>query len=108
MKILFDQGTPIPLRNALSQYEIVTAFERGWATLQNGELLTAAESEGFEALLTTDKNMRHQQNPGGRRLAIVVLPTTDWRKIRMHTDVVARTLETLSPGAYVELSFPRQ
>lgn len=106
MKILFDQGTPVPLRNALSQHEIVTAFERGWQTLQNGDLLTAAEGEGFEALITTDKNIRHQQNPGGRRLAIVVLPTTDWRKIRMRTEVVAQALDALSPGAYVEISFP--
>jgi hypothetical protein len=107
VKILFDQGTPVPLRNALGQHEIVTAFERGWAALQNGELLAAAEAEGFEVLLTTDKNIRHQQNPGGRLLAIVVLPTTDWRKIRMHTDAVAQALESLSPGGYIELSFPR-
>jgi hypothetical protein len=108
VKILFDQGTPVPLRNALSGHEIVTAFERGWQALQNGELLTAAEAAGFEALITTDKNIRHQQNPGGRRLAIVVLPMTDWRRIRLHTDVVAQAIDTLAAGAYVELSFSKR
>jgi hypothetical protein len=107
VKILFDQGTPVPLRNALSQHEIVTAFERGWQTLQNGELLTAAEAAGFEVLLTTDKNMRFQQSPSGRRLAILALPTTDWRRIRNHTDIVAQAIATSAPGAYVELSFPK-
>jgi hypothetical protein len=106
VKILFDQGTPVPLRNALGQHEIVTAFERGWQTLQNGELLTAAEAAGFEAFLTTDKNIRYQQGAAGRRLAILVLPTTDWRWIRNHTDVVAQAIVSLAPGSYVELTFP--
>lgn len=85
---------------------MATAFEHGWQMLQNGELLTAAEAAGFEALITTDKNIRHQQNPDGRRIAILVLPTTDWRRIRNHTDLVAQAVERLNPGAYVELSFP--
>jgi len=62
MKILFDQGTPVPLRRSLPKHEVATAFERGWAALQNGELLSAAEAEGFEVLVTTDQNLRYQQN----------------------------------------------
>ncbi len=50
MKILFDQGTPVPLRRFLGDHEIVTAFELGWGTLQNGELLPAAEAEVFSPL----------------------------------------------------------
>ena len=106
MKILFDQGTPAPLRHSLTEHEIVTAFERGWQTLQNGELLQAAEAAGFAAIVTTDKNLRYQQNLSGRQLAILVLMTTDWRLIRQHTDSVAKVIETLAPGAYFELSFP--
>jgi hypothetical protein len=59
VKILFDQGTPAPLRHALPDHEITTAFERGWHVLQNGELLNTAEAEGFAAIITTDKNLRH-------------------------------------------------
>jgi hypothetical protein len=106
VRILFDQGTPAPLRNSLQNHEIVTAFERGWHALKNGELLSAAETEGFSAIITTDKNLRYQQNLADRRLSIVVLMTTDWRLIRQHTDYVAKTLATLTPGVYVELPFP--
>ena len=72
MKILFDQGTPTPLRQALSGHEVSTAFERGWQNLQNGELLRSAEAEGFEAIVTTDQSLRYQQNLAARRLGVVV------------------------------------
>ena len=106
MKILFDQGTPVPLRRSLGAHEIVTAFERGWGALQNGDLLHAAETEGFAAIVTTDQNLRYQQNLPARRLAVLVLLTTDWRLIRQHTDYVARAVTALKPGDYVELPFP--
>jgi hypothetical protein len=53
VRILFDQGTPAPLRNALTGHPVETAFELGWDTLQNGALLSAAENHGFDVLLTT-------------------------------------------------------
>jgi hypothetical protein len=64
MLILFDNGTPAPLRHALKGHIVVEAIERGWDRLVNGELIAAAEAEGFEVLLTTDKNIRYQQNSG--------------------------------------------
>jgi hypothetical protein len=75
MKILFDQGTPAPLRQALAGHAISTAYEMGWATLENGDLLKAAET-AFDAFITTDQNLRFQQHLTGRRLAVLVLPTT--------------------------------
>jgi hypothetical protein len=62
MRVLFDQATPVPIRAYLDQHEVSTAFQQGWATLKNGDLLTAAEGAGFDVLLTTDKNLRYQQN----------------------------------------------
>ena len=82
MRVLFDQGTPAPLRHALIGHSVETAFELGWGTLQNGALISAAEAQGFEVFLTTDKNLKYQQNLAGRRLAIVVLSTTSWPRIR--------------------------
>ncbi|MBI2398044.1 MAG: hypothetical protein HYV17_09610 [Xanthomonadales bacterium] len=41
MRILFDQGTPVPLRDALIGHEVISACEAGWATLRNGEPLHA-------------------------------------------------------------------
>jgi len=67
MLILFDNGTPAPLRYALNGHVVVEAIERGWDQLANGELIAAAEAAGFELLLTTDKNMRYQQNLKGRQ-----------------------------------------
>lgn len=52
----------------------------GWSGLENGALLRSAE-EAFDALITTDQSLRYQQNLAGRRLAIVVLPTTSWSRI---------------------------
>lgn len=103
MKILFDQGTPAPLRRALPKHEVATAFERGWAALQNGELLRAAEAEGFEVLVTTDQNLRYQQNLPERRLAIVVLKTTSWPRIRERVDAVAAAIDGIQPGGYFEV-----
>jgi len=76
VRILFDQGTPVPLRDSLTQHEVSTTYERGWSKLRNGELLDGAEREGFELLITTDSNLRYQQNLSARRLAIVVLLST--------------------------------
>jgi len=106
VKILFDQGTPAPLRNALTNHEVATAFERGWQLLTNGDLLSAAERAGFDVLITTDQNLRYQQNLANRRLAVVVLSTTDWRRIRQYADLVAEAIASIKSGAYVELSIP--
>ena len=76
MRILFDQGTPVPLRDLLVGHVVETAYERGWSTLTNGELLDIAEGESFEVLITTDQSLKYQQNLSNRRLGIVALPTT--------------------------------
>jgi len=104
MKILFDQGTPAPLRNELAGHEVATAAEMGWAELSNGQLLSSAES-AFELLITTDKNLRYQQNLSGRRLAILVLPTTSWPKIQRHLAQIAQAVGQMQPGEFHELQF---
>jgi len=104
MRILFDHGTPAPLRRALTGHTLSTAYEMGWTELDNGALLKAAETE-FEALITTDQNLRYQQNLTGQRLAILVLPTTSWPKIRAHEAEVVAAVSALRPGDVVELNF---
>ena len=105
MKILFDQGVPVPLRQSLVGYSVSTAHEQGWSRLANGDLLAAAE-QYFDVLITTDQNLRYQQNLTGRRLAILVLPTTSWRVIQGHVSLVAGALQNLRSGEYRELVFP--
>jgi hypothetical protein len=105
MRILFDQGTPAPLRRALTGHTISIAYEMGWAGLDNGSLLKAAETT-FDAFITTDQALRGQQNLTGRRLAILVLPTTSWPKIHAHEAQVVAAVNALRPGDFVELKFP--
>jgi predicted nuclease of predicted toxin-antitoxin system len=90
MRILFDQATPVPIRTYLADHEVRTAAQQGWEKLKNGELLAAAEAEGFDVLLTTDKNMRYQQNLSGRRIAVVVLGLQQWPSLRPLVQRIAR------------------
>jgi len=106
MRVLFDQGTPVPLRLALSAHRVATAYELGWATLKNGELLRAAENQGFEVLVTTDSNLRYQQNLAARRIAVVVLTTTSWPRIREALGPVVAAVDSACVGSYVEVGIP--
>ena len=103
MRVLFDQGTPAPLRHALVGHSVATAFELGWGALQNGALIAAAEAAGFDVFLTTDKNLRYQQNLGGRRLAVIVLSTTSWPRIRAATEKVLAAVDAAGAGSYYEV-----
>jgi hypothetical protein len=102
MRILFDQGTPVPLRRHLSSHSVSTAYEMGWSDLTNGDLLAKAESQ-FDLLMTTDQSLRYQQNLKGRNLAILVLPTTNWLEIQRHTSDVHSAVSGMKPGDYLEL-----
>ena len=70
MRVLFDQATPVPIRTFLTGHTVSTAAREGWDKLQNGDLLNAAEAAGFQVFLTTDKNIRYQQNLTRRKIAI--------------------------------------
>jgi predicted nuclease of predicted toxin-antitoxin system len=102
VRILFDQGTPAPLRDHLSAHSVETAYEKGWSALRNGELLVNAEAE-FDLLITTDRNLRHQQNLAARRFAILVLPTTSWPRLQRMTQEIVNAVDSLKPGEYLEL-----
>ncbi|MEI7952601.1 MAG: DUF5615 family PIN-like protein [Synechococcaceae cyanobacterium ELA182] len=106
MRILFDQGTPVPLRRSLSGHDVATAYELGWSTVTNGDLIRLAEQEGYELLITTDTNLRYQQNLKDRNLAILVLTTTSWPRIRQVTDRIQDTIALIETGGYEELSIP--
>ncbi|MEJ1959347.1 MAG: hypothetical protein WDM70_07890 [Nitrosomonadales bacterium] len=98
MRVLFDQGTPVPLRQALTNHSVSTAYELGWATLKNGELLRSAEERGFDVLVTTDTNLQYQQNLAARRISVVVLSTTSWPRIRVVAEQVASAVNSVSVG----------
>ncbi|MEO7208480.1 MAG: hypothetical protein ABI145_17265 [Steroidobacteraceae bacterium] len=102
MRVLFDQATPLPIRAHLDQHVVSTAFD----TLKNGELLTVAEQAGFDVLLTTDKNLRYQQNLTDRKIAIVVLGVQQWPQLRAHVQRVVEAVGAAVSGSYVEIEIP--
>ena len=106
MLILFDQGTPVPLRRSLSDHLVATAYELGWSTVTNGELIHLAEQEGYGLLITTDTNIRYQQNLTGRKIAILVLTTTSWPRIRQVTAKIQSAVAVIKAGDYQELIVP--
>ena len=80
-----------------------TLVEKGWSDKGNGELLDLAEQEEYEVLVTTDQNLRHQQNLAGRRVGLVVLLSTDWREVRLRAREIADAIEAVRPGAVIEV-----
>ena len=105
MRILFDQGTPALLRHSLVGYRVSTAYEMGWAQLENGELLELAEAT-FDIFITTDQSLSYQRNLIGRKIAILVLPTTSWPRIQRHLSEVVAAVSTLGLGDFRELVLP--
>jgi len=106
MRILFDQATPVPIRSYLVGHTVHTAAQQAWDTLKNGDLLLAAEEAGFDLFLTTDKNIRYQQNLTERKIAIVVLGLQQWPELRNHIQQVVEAIAAAKPGSYLEVKFP--
>ncbi len=106
MRILLDECVPRPLRRALPDHDVRTVVEIGWAGKQNGELLRLLVAENFAVFLTTDQNLRYQQNLRGLRVAIVVLvaPTNRMYDLVPLMPTVRTVLETVQPGALVKVS----
>ena len=77
-----------------------TAYELGWATLKNGELLAAAENSGFEVLVTTDTKLQYQQNLNQRKIAIVVLSTTSWPRIQKSIKEIVSAIDLATTNSY--------
>ena len=107
MLVLFDNGTPRTLaRYLIERHTVTEARARGWAELENGELLTRAEAAGFEVLVTTDKNLSYQQNLKSRRIAIVVIGKGRWTLIKPHVAQIVAAVIAASPGSFEVVEIP--
>ena len=87
-------------------HSVRTAAQQGWDRLVNGDLLSIAEQAGFDLLLTTDKNMRYQQDLSNRKIAIIVLGQQQWPQLRPHIQRVINAVNAAVPGSYLEVDIP--
>jgi hypothetical protein len=106
MRVLFDHGTPRSIARFLDGHTVTQAKAKGWDRLSNGKLLQAAEEAGFDVLLTTDKNIRYQQNLKGRRIAIVVLGNPQRPAVHRYMDRVVAAVNASTPGSYADVEIP--
>ncbi len=105
MRILLDECAPRPLKRELADYEISTVVEMGWSGKKNGELLRLMSQAGFTILLTTDQNLRYQQNLQQAGVAVVVLVARSNRfpdLVPLMPDV-RNVLNTTAPGEVIEV-----
>ncbi len=107
MKIPFDHGTPSSLRLHLTEHSVDRSAEKGWELFENGELIHKAGEEGYEVIVTTDQSMRYQQNLAGRRLAIVVLMSTAWARVKNCIQEIHTADEDVNPGQVREVPIHR-
>src|SRR5580692_9380935 len=106
MLIFFDNGTPRGLARFLAGHAVEEARARGWEELSDGELIDVAEQAGFALLVTTDKNIRYQQNLETRKIALVVLEHSQWPMVKLVAETIVAAVNAAEPGSYVEVSVP--
>ena len=106
MRVLFDQGTPVPIAAHLKAHSVRTAFQVGWDTLSNGGLLRMAEDAGFDVLLTTDNNLLYQQSLTDRKIAIVVLSRNRWPLVKRMIPEIVAAINAATPGSYGVVEIP--
>jgi hypothetical protein len=95
------------LADHLHAHEVTRSVEMGWQELKNGDLLEAAEDEGFEVLVTADRNLAYQQKLTGRRLAVVVLPSGNWPRLKGAIADVVKAVGKSEAGGFIELKLSR-
>jgi predicted nuclease of predicted toxin-antitoxin system len=105
MKILLDECVPWPMQKLLTGHECTTAQQRGWGGIKNGDLLQLAEKE-FDLFITSDQNIRYQQNLAGRTIAILELSTNDLRRIQAAAELIQFSVVKIQPCEFRRLEIP--
>jgi predicted nuclease of predicted toxin-antitoxin system len=105
MKILLDECTPHVLKRLLTGFEITTVQDLGWSGITNGSLLELAEGQ-FDVLITSDQNLKYQQNLSGRLLSIIQLPTNQVPIVASLAPAVEAVLETMQTGEFIQIRLP--
>jgi len=105
MKILLDECVPWPMHRLLTSHTCTSVQAQGWSGVRNSELLERAQTE-FDLFITSDQNIRYQQNLAGRNLAIVELSTNDLRRILAASVLIEGAVDKIQPFEFQHLEKP--
>jgi hypothetical protein len=105
MRILLDECVPWPMHRLLASHSCTSVQAEGWAGIRNGDLLQRAAAH-FDLFITSDQNIRYQQNLADRRIAILELSTNDLRRIRKASALIEETVGTIQPSELKRLNIP--
>jgi predicted nuclease of predicted toxin-antitoxin system len=110
VKVLLDHCVPKRFKRFLLEHDVKTAREMGWAELTNGQLLEAAASAEFDAVLTVDRKLKHEQNVATLPIAVIIIASGDTRLSGLLPFVAAidRALSELPPRSFVEITHPER
>lgn len=99
MKLLLDEHAPHALRRSLTGHSVYTVAYMGWDGTKNGKLLALTAGAGFDAVITTDRGLEHQQNPVALPVAVVILcvKSNNIRNLSMLLPKLVDTLQNLPP-----------
>lgn len=105
MKILLDEGVPDLIRKRLTNLTIATVQDLGWRGIRNGNLLDLMTGNGFEVLITTDKNIPYQQNLIKRNLSAIIIPSNRIRILKPLLPQIQTAIETIKLGEAIEIPY---
>jgi hypothetical protein len=103
MRVMLDECVPVRLKRWLSGHAVETVTGIGWSGIKNGRLLRLLVDNGYEVLVTADKNLEYQQHLPGLPLAILILPTNHWKSLQPQQARVVHSVSALQPGSVTRL-----
>jgi hypothetical protein len=106
MRVLFDQATPVPIREFLIGHTVRTAAQEQWEEAEERRPINRRRARRFRGFLTTDKNVQYQQNLAGRTIAIVVIGMQQWPALQPHVARVVAAVNGAKPGSFTLVDFP--
>jgi len=105
MRILLDECVPWPMHRLLTNHFCTSVQARSWSGIRNSELLQRAEGD-FDLFITSDQNIRYQQNLSGSPIAILELSTNDLRRIQAASALIIEVVEKMAASEFNRLDIP--
>jgi hypothetical protein len=106
VRVFLDNSVPEGVRRYLKRHQVLTAANQRWERLENGDLINAVESAGFDVLVTADQNIEYQQNLTRRKISLVVLGSNNWPIVRSHISEVVAFIEAALPNSFAFIKMP--